>query len=192
MQAERYREAATICESAWRAGGDPADAARAARALRSLGDLNRVLEWSARLGGEAPEVELEKGQALLAAGRTEEGLDAIRRAAALFDRGNKAAAASTAYYELSVKLWDIARYGESLAATQTSIERARAAGDARGEKRSLVGLSVDLFEVGDLVGSSRALELARRDLEAGRRPHALRPQSGREAAGSRGPHSARP
>jgi tetratricopeptide (TPR) repeat protein len=182
-QADRYEDAARLCEEAHQASGDLRAGLTAAKALARIGEGDRALAWVEKLRGTSAEPGVWSGAAAivyLERGETDRAAQAFRHDLKLLAAANDHAGAARAHYGLYFLALQGSRYREALEEARLAFAEAGRVGDRDFQADAAEGLYIVLYALGDLVGARRALDLATRLLpaESPRRARFLANQGG--------------
>ena len=163
LDAKRYQAAAGRCAAVFAAGGDPRAGAAVVRAHYFLGQEREALAWADRLekaGKAAPGVWSVVGLVDQKRGDAEAAERAYRRDLAVCRAAGDHGRAADVLYRLFLLSWRRSSYRQTFLIASEAVQEATKAGDREREARADQALYTSLFEVGDLAGARRALEMA--------------------------------
>ena len=163
-EAQRYEEAARICEEVYAAEAEGEAGGAAARAHYFLGHPDEALAWRDRLvkaGKATPGVEALAAAVHQQRGEVEEAERAYRRDLALSRAAGDARRVADNLYRLFYLTWGRASHRETFLLASEALQEATKAQNRELQAVAAQALYTSLYEVGDLQGARKALETAR-------------------------------
>lgn len=163
-EAQRWKEAAPRCETAYAADADAEAGVAAARAHYFLGHLDEALAWRDRLvkeGKARPGIEALAGAVHQQRGEIEEAERAYRRDLELSRAAGDHRRVADNLYRLFYLSWGSASYRETYLLASESVQEAARSQDPKIQAGAAQALFTSLYEIGDLEGARQALETAR-------------------------------
>lgn len=162
LGAQKYEDAAVICEQQFEKTGEDRFALNAARADLGLGRPEQIVAWAKRLEGHPGESDAYRlaAAAYLQKNQSEDAKRAYRRSVDLSLQAGDSQAAAQGLYGLYYVCWAHSEYREALEHAAECQQQALQAGDLRMQALAAEALFSILVQVGDLESADQALQVA--------------------------------